>query len=88
MILIINTRNNDNSTLGTFSFVSPEGGLHKKPNGTCVKMCRRYVGSAIYLKTFVETIREKVTGIKLQCGCKPVGKLLFTSELIDVAISI
>ena len=26
----------------------PEGELHVKPNDKCAKMCRRYVGPAIY----------------------------------------
>ena len=54
-------------------FVPPEGGVHEKPNDKCTKMCRRYVGSAIW-RRFVKKIREKFTGEKLQGGCSnPLG---------------
>ena len=42
-------------------FVPPEGGVHEKPNDKCAKMCRRYVGSAIW-RRFV----NKKSGKKLQ----------------------
>ena len=59
------------------------GGVHEKPNDKCVKMCRRYVGSAIW-RRFVKknpgkSYREKTTGgggCNNPLGCIRVKKLI------------
>ena len=44
----------------------PEGGVHGYPNEKCAKMCRRYVGSAIWSRSVKKnpgkTYRGKTTG--------------------------
>ena len=51
--------------------MSPEGGVHEKPNDKCAKMCRSYVGSGdvLWKKIPGKTYRGKTTG-----GCSnPLG---------------
>ena len=56
-----------------------EGGLHEKPNDTCARMCRRYVGSASYRYVLLK-IREKLQ-IKTTGGC---NNSLGCSRVIEI----
>ena len=76
MFLAKDMKNNENSALGLFNFCAARGrgsGVHEKPNDKCAKMCRRYVGSAIWKRSVKKnpgkTYRGKTTG-----GCSnPLG---------------
>ena len=65
MFLAKAMKNNDISALGHFNFWAARGGVHETPNDKCAKMCRRYVGSAIWRRCLKKN-PGKLTGEKLQ----------------------
>ena len=51
MFLAKDTKNNENSALGPFTFCAARGRATWETNNKCAKMCRRYIGSAIWRRS-------------------------------------
>ena len=52
----------------------PEGGVHERPNDKCAKMCRRYVGSAIWRRSVKKKSGKNLQGKNYRGGCSnPLG---------------
>ena len=54
----------------------PEGGVHGNPHDKCAKMCRRYVGSAIWRRSVKKKSGKNLQGKNYRGGCNnppPLG---------------